>query len=58
MIVPFKGAFTALSRAGDTGDFELTGAEGIIVTVKAEAAVSLSGAGWTGTRYRANSGCT
>ncbi len=47
MIIPSEGSFKVLARAGDAGDFELTGAESIIVTAKAETVVSLTGAGWS-----------
>ncbi|MDP6599538.1 MAG: Ig-like domain-containing protein, partial [Candidatus Poribacteria bacterium] len=47
MIIPSEGTFKVLARAGDPGDFELTGAESIIVTAKAEVVVSLTGTGWS-----------
>ena len=46
MIIPSEGSFKVLARAGDPGDFELTGAESIVVT-KAKATVTLTGSGWT-----------
>ena len=47
MIIPSESSFKVLARAGDPGDFELTGAESIVVTAKAKATVTLTGSGWT-----------
>jgi len=47
MIIPSAGNFKVLARAGDPGDFELTGAEGIIATAKSDAVISLTGIGWS-----------
>ena len=47
MIVPSGGAFKVLARAGDPGDFELTGAESFIVTAKADSVITLTGQGWS-----------
>ncbi|MDP6598465.1 MAG: hypothetical protein QGI86_21710 [Candidatus Poribacteria bacterium] len=48
MIIPTTdGTVKVLGRAGDPGDFELTGAESIIVTAKIKVAVPLTGSRWT-----------
>ena len=47
LIVAAGSDFKVLARAGDSGDFELTGAEALIVIAKTNAVIVLKGKGWT-----------
>ena len=47
LIVPSAVGFKVLAQAGDPGDFELTGAEALVVTAKTDTVIALRGSGWS-----------